>query len=334
MPEPAVAVAVSGHRGKYRRTVAAVPQQLETALVKYAAAGSKEPGGGGEIGYLFHATHPTSRSAGGLERIGHLAPGLRSPRLTQMNLASPRWQPGYREWLPPAALRDSLTCLWVSVTPAGQPSVTDVLPDGCADFIWQSGRGAYVAGPDTGPAPAHLPAGTVVVGARFRPGAGGPALGLPLADLRDQRVDLAAFLPVLGRQLPADLPAELALDMVTRLIAELVTTGPPDRAVLQGARLLAGADAGSVSGLSDTLGLSERQLRRRFDSAVGYGPKTLHRVLRFRQALARLAETGPAANLADLAIQAGYADQAHLTRETTRLAGRPPATLARTLSRA
>jgi AraC-like DNA-binding protein len=60
----------------------------------------------------------------------------------------------------------------------------------------------------------------------------------------------------------------------------------------------------------------------------------LYRVLRFRRALTRLAETGPAANLADLAIQAGYADQAHLTRETTRLAGRPPAALARSLSRA
>jgi AraC-like DNA-binding protein len=249
-----------------------------------------------------------------------------------MNPARGRWQPGYREWLPPAALRDSLTCLWVRVTPAGQPAVSDVLPDGCADFIWQSGRGAYVAGPDTGPAPSHLPSGSVVVGARFRPGAGGPALGLPLADLRDQRVDLAAFLPALGRQLPADLPAELALDVMTLRIGELVTTGRPDRDVLQGATLLAGA--GSVTELSDTLGLSERQLRRRFDAAVGYGPKTLHRVLRFRRALARLAETGPGANLADLAIQTGYADQAHLTRETTRLAGRPPAALARTLSRA
>ena len=151
-----------------------------------------------------------------------------------MNPARGRWQPGYREWLPPAALRDSLTCLWVRVTPAGQPAVSDVLPDGCADFIWQSGRGAYVAGPDTGPAPSHLPSGSVVVGARLRPGAGGPALGLPLADLRDQRVDLAAFLPSLGRQLPADLPAELALDIMTRRIGELVTIGQPDRAVLRG----------------------------------------------------------------------------------------------------
>jgi AraC-like DNA-binding protein len=249
-----------------------------------------------------------------------------------MSSVDSRWRPGYREWLPPAALRHSLTCLWVSVTPSEQPSVTDVLPDGCADLIWQSGHGGYVAGPDTGPAPAPMPAGTIVVGARFRPGAGGPALGLPLASLRDQRVDLADCLPAFARRLPGDLPAEHALELVTRLAERLVASGPPDRAVLHGATLLAGRS--SVAGLGDTLGLSERQLRRRFDAAVGYGPKTLHRVLRFRQALARLTDTGPGADLAGLAAAAGYADQAHLTRETTRLAGRAPGALARTLGQA
>ncbi len=38
----------------------------------------------------------------------------------------------------------------------------------------------------------------------------------------------------------------------------------------------------------------------------------------------------PAADLASLAFRLGYADQAHLTRETTRLAGLPPAALAKT----
>jgi AraC-like DNA-binding protein len=240
------------------------------------------------------------------------------------------WAPGYREWLPPAGLRGSLTCLWVAVVPDGEPAVSDVLPDACTDLIWQSGHGAYVAGPDTGPAPAPIPGGTVLVGARFGPGAGGAALGIPLAELRDQRVDLADCLPELARRLPADLPPDSALAAVTRLSARLATSGPPDLAVVHGARLLASHD--SVSALSDVLGLSERQLRRRFDTAVGYGPKTLHRVLRFRGVLAQLSRTGPATDLADLAIQAGYADQAHLTRETTRLAGRPPGALARTFS--
>ena len=65
---------------------------------------------------------------------------------------------------------------------------------------------------------------------------------------------------------------------------------------------------------------------RRPAAAVGYGPKTLQRVLRFGRALAAL-DAG--VDLARLALEAGYADQAHLTRECTRLAGAPPAALAR-----
>jgi AraC-like DNA-binding protein len=240
------------------------------------------------------------------------------------------WATGYREWLPPAKLRAGLSCLWVSVVPAGAgTAATDVMPDGCADLIWQSGHGAYIAGPNTGPVLAAQPAGTIIVAVRFRPGAGGPALGIPLAELRDQQVALTDCLPALARQLPADLPHDQALDRVTGLSAQLSSDGPPDPVVSHAVSLLARGPA-SVPELSDLLAVSERQLRRRFDAAVGYGPKTLHRVLRFHQVITQLS-AGHTGGLAELAFQAGYSDQAHLTRETTRLAGLPPAALARVL---
>jgi AraC-like DNA-binding protein len=211
-----------------------------------------------------------------------------------------------------------------------EPSVADVTPDGCTDLIWQSGHGAYVAGPDTGPVPAPLPPGTIVIGARFRPGAGGAAFGIPLAALRDQRVGLADCLPALARALPGDLPPDIALEVVTSAAAQLASSGPPDHAVMHGARLLAGH--GRVAELSAELGISERQLLRRFDTAVGYGPKTLHRVLRFQRVMRQLEAAGPGPDLAELAVRSGYADQAHMTREITRLAGRPPGTLIRQLT--
>ncbi len=239
------------------------------------------------------------------------------------------WAAGYREWLPPLPLRGAIACLWVSVTAVDRPSVTAVLPDGCTDLIWQRGYGAFVAGPDTGPAPAELPPGTILVGARFWPGAGGPALGLPLAEVRDQRVALATCLPGLARQLPADLTPEQALTKVTELSAGFVTSAPPDQLVQRATQLLA-AGRTNVADLGPALAVSERQLRRRFDEAAGYGPKTMQRVLRFRRVVDHLARPAPARDLASLALRLGYADQAHLTRETTRLAGLPPAALAST----
>jgi AraC-like DNA-binding protein len=58
---------------------------------------------------------------------------------------------------------------------------------------------------------------------------------------------------------------------------------------------------------------------------VGYGPKLLQRVLRFQAFLAACGDAAP--GLAELAVEAGYADQAHLGRETRALAGLTPTEL-------
>jgi hypothetical protein len=102
--------------------------------------------------------------------------------------------PGYVEWPAPAALRDTVACLWAQVG-GDEDRAGLVLPDGCTDLVWTQGQGVSVAGPDTGPVPTTMAAGTVILGARFRPSAGGPVLGIPLSELRDQRVDLADLRP-------------------------------------------------------------------------------------------------------------------------------------------
>ncbi|MDR0360670.1 MAG: helix-turn-helix domain-containing protein [bacterium] len=238
------------------------------------------------------------------------------------------WAAGYREWRPPAALHQGVSCLWVRVVPETGGSFTLVLPDACADLMWQQDRGAFVAGPDTGPNPSLLPPGSVIVGARFPPGAGGPALGVPLSELRNLRVDLVDLHRELARWLPGELAPGEALERIVRASAALLSAGPPDAVVGQGARLLNEPGA-TVEGVVRRLAVSERQLRRRFQAGAGYGPKTLHSVLRFRRFLDRLDGRGAAAGLAEIALDSGYADQAHLTRETGRLAGLPPAALAR-----
>jgi AraC-like DNA-binding protein len=203
-----------------------------------------------------------------------------------------------------------------------------VLPDACVDLIWQSGRGAFVAGPDTGPMLVPATPGAVFVGARFVPGAGGPALGVPLDELRDERAPIDELWPDLADRLAADLAPRAALLRVVATAHRLVAAGPPDAAVRDATRRL-GDPRARVERLADELGVSERQLRRRFLAAVGYGPKTLQRVLRFGRFLERADAVDGRLDLARLALEAGYADQAHLTRECTRLAGLPPGALVR-----
>jgi AraC-like DNA-binding protein len=99
---------------------------------------------------------------------------------------------------------------------------------------------------------------------------------------------------------------------------------PPDPALVE----LAGwARAGwSVDAMSARLGLSARQLQRRVRAGFGYGPKHLVRVLRLQRALG-LARAGTP--FAEVSAVAGYADQAHLSREVRALAGVPLGELVR-----
>ena len=236
--------------------------------------------------------------------------------------------PGYTEWPAPAALRDAVACAWAQVTDSSAERAGLVLPDGCTDLIWEQGRGAYVAGPDTGPVATTMAAGTLVLGVRFRPSAGGPALGIPLSELRDLRADLADLRPAQARQLTAALDPEVAAARMLDMTAALVADGAPDPEVTWAARLLRDP-AARAEDVAAEVGLSLRQLRRRCQAAVGYGPKMLQRVLRFRRFVACVDARPDVLDLAAIAAEAGYADQAHLTRECGRLAGLTPAALAR-----
>jgi AraC-like DNA-binding protein len=99
---------------------------------------------------------------------------------------------------------------------------------------------------------------------------------------------------------------------------ELRGVREPDPLIAAAVRAL-GRPRARVASVAAELGLSARQLQRRVSDAVGYGPKTLQRVLRFR----RLQALAPAP-LAELAFAAGYADQAHMTGEVRELSGLTP----------
>jgi AraC-like DNA-binding protein len=226
----------------------------------------------------------------------------------------------YRELAPPPALRDAVACVWTRVVGAGEQ--VRVLPDACSDLVWQAGAGTLVAGPDTAAKVSPVAPGDVLVGVRFAPGAGGAALGLPLEEVRDLRVDAAEI----GIAVDGAASPQAALEALLAETARRLAGAAPDPAVREAARRL--RHGARVRSLAGDLGLSERQLRRRCHAAAGYGPKTLARVVRFRGFL-DLADADPGADLARLALDAGYADQAHLTRECSRLAGLPPAALLR-----
>jgi AraC-like DNA-binding protein len=235
----------------------------------------------------------------------------------------------YREQAPPWDLGPWVRCLWVSVPPPGGGPGW-VVPDGCLDLIRLDGE-LIVAGPDDlpeyhPPRPARRP--EPVLGVRFRPGRAGPLLREAPGRLRNRRVALADLGPVAVDRLAervaeAPTPAAAMALLVDEVRRRAAGAREPDGVATAAADLLLASGGGAtIGGVADELAVSERHLRRRATEALGYGPKTFARIVRFQRALTLL--HGGGHGLADVAARTGYADQAHLTREVTELAGRPP----------
>jgi AraC-like DNA-binding protein len=80
-----------------------------------------------------------------------------------------------------------------------------------------------------------------------------------------------------------------------------------------------------LAALARELGLSIRQLERRFLAAVGLSPKLFCRIQRFNNVFQVLGQ--PSCNWVETAVACGYYDQAHLIRDCKDLSGNTPATL-------
>jgi Helix-turn-helix domain len=230
----------------------------------------------------------------------------------------------YRELRPPPSIAAHVACLWVSDGPPTGP----VLPDGCVDVVW-TGRGLVVAGPSTQAFTSGRPDGAngPVVGVRFRVGAAGAALRTPMHELRDSSphaADLWRDGASIADRIAATPSAAERLDVLTAAVTRRLAGAAPVNPAVRAAVTALARPGTRIAGIG--AGLSERQLRRRFEVEVGYSPKVLARVLRLQRFL-WLARLHPAAGLAALAVTAGYADQSHLGRETLRLTGTSPATL-------
>jgi AraC-like DNA-binding protein len=239
----------------------------------------------------------------------------------------------YRELAPARELAADVACVWFDdrLRPPAAERTQLVLPDGCIDIIWTRGLAPTIAGPATLPVVAELVPDAAVLGIRFWPGRAPAFLGVPAdallnctVPLRDVWGDEAERL---GEALEQTDTVKEGLQVLEAAVLER-HADPADPLVSAAVKHLNGTPDAQVSQLGDYLGISERQLLRRFQTAVGYGPKVLGRVLRFQRFVALLYEPRVRSwDLARLAAEAGYADHAHLTRECARLAGTVPSAL-------
>lgn len=243
--------------------------------------------------------------------------------------------PSYVEHTPVPALARSVRTVWVQTT-GDAPYLQRHLPTGGVELHWPLGGRPHLLGPLTGPLVEVIPAATVIVGVRFHPSSA-PLTSAAPDELVDQRVavhDLGhRWVDRLGEAMMLAPTPEAALSRVQSFLLQQPVALRRDPLVDEAVRLLMPWAPVEVAFVAEQLGLSPSQLRRRCTQALGIGPKAVQRTLRFQGFLA-LAQAGAAATgrrgadgMAGLAVDVGYADQAHLTREVRRLTGLTPSQL-------
>ena len=163
---------------------------------------------------------------------------------------------------------------------------------------------------------------------RFRPGVAGLLLGSPAEDLRDRVVPVEEIWGQEGSRLrEAVMVTQGVREMLSHVHAFLEKR---ERAVESRSGQIARRAvelirhkhiAPRVKHVAGRLGVTERHLRRVFQESVGLTPKDYLRIQRLGRVL-RASRGG--VNWAQLAVEAGYYDQAHMIGEFREFIGLSP----------
>jgi len=163
------------------------------------------------------------------------------------------------------------------------------------------------------------------VGAVFRPSAAGAFLGAPTDSFAGRHTPLEDFWGGAVEALRDQLGATNELDQRLVILEHALLKRLPrirgvDPAIVQAALLLERRPVGKVAA---SLDWSHRHFIARFSAVVGLSPKRYARLARFGRVLLRL-ERQPETGLAEIAHDAGYADQAHFNRDFRTFSGISP----------
>lgn len=164
------------------------------------------------------------------------------------------------------------------------------------------------------------------VGAELHPGASAILLGAPADELAHRHTPLDALWGQGAAEMRQRLCAARSMDARLDLFESMLADRLPRMRGLHPAVALALEQFAVFPDVREAVrrsGYSHRRFIDLFRDAVGLGPKVYCRVRRFQRVLAMVA-AHPRRTWADLALEAGYSDQAHLTREFGEMAGITP----------
>ena len=247
----------------------------------------------------------------------------------------------YAEYRPAGALAARVRCIWALRAPADpNAGFEPVFPDGCTELVFnladqfERSDGNLVERQDRtllvgqllGPIRIRPTGVTDIIGIRFQPWGLWRVGSLDPAELFGRTVVGEALSPSLPGTVAAVLAEIPRLVHRCRFLEKVLRDGllPPSRDHPPAALVaLAEGQLRSVSVAAAAAGVSPRHLERLSQQWIGMPPYELVRLARFQRALQRLRHR-PCLPLSRIALESGFSDQAHFTRDFGRFAGVTP----------
>ncbi|WP_298327837.1 helix-turn-helix domain-containing protein [Haloactinopolyspora sp.] len=208
------------------------------------------------------------------------------------------------------------------------------IPHPCVNITVTSDSAAHVHGVFTTTSTQVLRDSGWAFGVKFRPGGFHGFAGASVTALTDRAVPLSEFVGPEADQLAESVVAAASDHQRRQLLESFVRARLPAPEEPLGlvtdivATMLEDRSITHVHHVGARFGLSVRTLQRLFHRYVGVGPKWVIRRYRL-QDVADLLARGDVVDLSALALELGFFDQAHLSRDFSALVGTTPTEYAR-----
>ena len=250
----------------------------------------------------------------------------------------------YREALPSEDLRHLILSFWEFRTGDADGVIEhEVFPDGCVSLFYRKSAQPQASGLVFNGL--HFNSLIIPVlpnetyrGMRIQPAACARLTGINPTGFLENRITTADRAPELTRGI-ADRMADCAdfesgigiFESAVRRLGIGLNEIDPHTAL---ATKLIEESRGEIriAEVAEQIGISPRQLERRFKACCGLTPKQFQRIRRFRAAAVHLVQNAHL-NWAERAAETGFADQAHLAREFGVVARRTPTEFAEKVTR-
>ncbi len=254
----------------------------------------------------------------------------------------------YREYEPTGTARSFIKCYWLLDDPSPSPEPQRLFPDGRPELIfnlagpfesksndsWRKQPQSFVVGQITGPMVIRPCGPAMILGVRLHAYGANRIFKEPSAELTGNVVALSDIDSPL-RELTDRLHDCRSPGDRVRIVEEAVVHQSANNSRAHDPAIAFAANEfertrglASIAEVAHQLGISLRQFQRRFVAAVGIGPKLFCRMQRFQLVVRAMGQ--PDHDWTDIAIGAGYFDQAHLIRDFRQFTGTTPRALVET----